>query len=105
MASHATFRNLLQLFMRRAALNDQRRIELFQHIPIPLKKHREEFEDVVCHQIQLDPATHSFDLDGFSFGQQSQGFFGRKDMHAAQIVIGIRRWEPVKMRPAYSGEQ
>ncbi len=39
MASHATLSYLLQLIVSRAALYYQRRIELFQHIPIPLKKH------------------------------------------------------------------
>src|ERR1035438_3110415 len=39
MASHAAFSNLFQFFVCRAALNDQRGVELFQHIPVTLKQH------------------------------------------------------------------
>jgi len=53
-------RDLLQLIMGRAALNDQGRIQLFQHIPVSLEQHQEELQDVcVTRSISIPLRTPS----------------------------------------------
>jgi hypothetical protein len=46
---HATSSDLLQLLILRRRMNNQRRVQLLEHIPIPLQQHPEKLGNIVRH--------------------------------------------------------
>jgi len=79
--------------------NDQRREDLLQDVAVFLEHQAEELLGVVCHQVDFEAIMNPRFLDGFVARLQAYDFFERQKMYAAQVVIGIRRREAVKMRP------
>ena len=85
--------------------HNQGRIELLQHIAIPLQKHGKELENVVGHQVQLDIATHPFHGNSILLRKQPQHFASGQDMGTAQVIVRVRRGESVEVGTADGGKQ
>lgn len=78
---------------------------MFQHVAVFLEQQAEELPYVVRDQINLQALADFRDFDRLAARIEAGNFARRQDVNAAQVVVGIRRREAVKMRAADRGEE
>src|SRR5215470_3567655 len=104
-SSDAVFRNGLQLAVLRRRMQNERREKLFHHIAVFLEQQSEELLHIVRDQVDLQAIAQGRNFYRLASRVETHNLARRQDVNATQIVIGIWRREPVKMRAADRGEQ
>src|SRR5437762_10983889 len=81
-------------------LHDQGRIELLQHVAILSEQQPEELPDVVRDEVDLQSVVDTAALDSLTTRIEPHQLADRQQVYAPQVIIRVRRGEPVQVRPA-----
>src|SRR5262245_55675677 len=102
--SDAPARDLFQLLELWCSANDERGIELLQHVAVWFQQQPEELPHIVSNKVEVDTIAQPRALNRLGAGLETQQIGKWPDVRATEVVVRVRRCEPVQVCATHSGE-